>query len=102
MPVSLAAGIAETAVSQLTGRHTEDAIGRLRVGRAPRQERATGASAIYAEQGARATQEGVHESRRSAAAAYHGLGVNRVTSLLAVTVWSQTAYVDLRQSKPGC
>ena len=54
MPVSLAAGIAETAVSQLTGRHTEDAIGRLRVGRAPRQERATGASAIYAEQGARA------------------------------------------------
>ena len=56
-------GIAETAVSQLTGKHTEDAIGRLRVGRAPRQERATGgASAIYAEQGARAIQEGMHGS----------------------------------------
>jgi hypothetical protein len=58
MPVSLAAGIAETAVSQLTGRHTEDAIGRLRVGRAPRQERATGASAIYAEQRARSPRMG--------------------------------------------
>ena len=62
MPVSLEAGVAETAVSRLTGKHTEDAIGRLRVGRAPRQERATGASAIYAEQGARAIQEGMQGS----------------------------------------
>ena len=62
MPVSLEAGVAETAVSRLTGKHTEDAIGRLRVGRAPRQEFATGGSAIYAEQRARATREGTHES----------------------------------------
>ena len=38
MPVSLGAGSAETAVNQLQGKRIEDAIGRLRVGRAPRQE----------------------------------------------------------------
>ena len=54
MPVSLGAGDAETAVSQLQGRRREDAIGHLRVGRASRQECAAGASAGRAEQGARA------------------------------------------------
>ena len=78
------------------GGHTEDAIGRLRVGRAPGTSEQQGGMAIYAERRARVTSEGDAQELN--------LGSRRIPrvaccrcSLAAVTVGSRIAYVDLRQ-----
>ena len=78
------------------GGHTEDAIGRLRVGRAPGTSEQQGGIAIYAERRARVTREGDAQELN--------LGSRRIPhvvccccSLVAVTVGSRIAYVAPRQ-----
>ena len=66
-------GALERQRGQLQGRCREDAIGRLRVGRASRQECAAGTSAGRAEPRARAIREGVQGGRSQATEAHRGL-----------------------------
>ena len=103
IPVSLVAEGAETAMSQLPGKthrrrnwsSARRTCAKARVSNRGKRDICRVESACDPGRDARELNLGSRGIPQVAA-------VVVVTSLLAVTVGSQTAYVDLRQPKPGC